>query len=87
MVYGVNGYSEIAPITLPSSMDSFHITVRYNNNDLDDRPFPHPTGSVAKHISSIGLKIHIIMNDSDILSKVGSYHSSPFHVLSHVGNI
>lgn len=30
-------------------------------------PFCNPTGSVAKHISSIGLKIHIIMNDSDIL--------------------
>ena len=50
-------------------------------------PFRNPTGSVAKHISSIGLKIHIIMNDSDILSKVGSYHSSPFHVLSHAGNM
>ena len=30
-------------------------------------PFCNPIGSVAKHIASIGLKIHIIMNDSDIL--------------------
>ena len=34
---------KIAPLnTLPLSMDSFHIAVRYNNNDSDDRPFLQP---------------------------------------------
>ena len=63
MVYGIIEAFlksiKIAPITLLLSMDSFYISARLNSNDSDDRPFCNRTGSVAKHFSSVGLKINM----------------------------